>query len=226
MEQKNLNAVKSTPAGKIKVLIADDHQMFIDGLKSWLQREKRIEVVAQALNGEEAYNIICRQPIDLLISDISMPVMTGLDLAKKVKQNFPHIKVLIISMYKDREIVSEVLMAEADGYILKNADKQEFFDAIHKLAGDGTHYSNEILSIMLEKVKKEKKKDLMLNLLSEREIEIVKLIMQEFSSEEIGEKLFISKSTVDTHRKNILEKTQVKTIVGLCKFAFTYDLAG
>jgi DNA-binding NarL/FixJ family response regulator len=153
-----------------------------------------------------------------------MPEMNGIELTKKVKENFPQVKVLVVTMYNDREIVSEVLMAEADGYVLKNASKNEFLKAINKLADHGTYYSNEILSIMLEKVKKEKKQGNELKNLSEREVEILKLIMQEYSSEQIAEKLFISKNTVDTHRKNILEKTQIKTLVGLCKFAFRNNL--
>lgn len=211
---------------KIRILIADDHQMFIDGLKALLLPEKNIEVIAQALRGDEAYDILCKENIDLLITDISMPGMTGIELTKKVKDKFPEVKVLVVSSYNDREIVSEILMAEADGYILKNTDKKELLSAIYKIADDGTWYSNEILSIMLEKVKKEKKTTEEIKHLSEREIEVLKLIMQEFSSEEIAEKLFISKSTVDTHRKNILEKTGVKTIVGLCKFAFRCNFAG
>lgn len=209
---------------KIKILIADDHQMFIDGLKALLQFEKNIEVIAQALRGDDAYDILCKQDIDLLITDISMPGMTGIELTKKVKDKFPHVKVLVVSMYNDREIVSEILLAEADGYILKNTSKQELLSAINKLTDHGTYYSNEILSIMLEKIKKEKKQEGETKLLSPRELEIIKLIMQEYSSEQIAEKLFISKSTVDTHRKNILEKSQMKTLVGLCKFAFRNHL--
>jgi DNA-binding NarL/FixJ family response regulator len=209
---------------KIRTLIADDHSMFIDGLKVLLKQDEHIEVVAEALNGAEAYNVICKQPIDLLITDISMPEMNGIELTKKVKQNFPQVKVLVITTYNDREIVSEILMAEADGYVLKNADRKEFLRAINKIADYGAYFQNEILSIMLEKVKKEKKQGDELKNLSEREIEILKLIMLEYSSEQIAEKLFISKNTVDTHRKNILEKTKIKTLVGLCKFAFRNNL--
>jgi DNA-binding NarL/FixJ family response regulator len=211
---------------KIRTLIADDHSMVIEGLHALLKQDENIEVIASALNGVEAYKIICSQQVDLLITDINMPEMDGIALTKRVKENFPHIKVMVLSMYNDREIVSEILMAEADGYILKNAGKQELLNAIHKLADHGTYYSNEILSIMLEKVKKEKKKEDELKDLSEREREILKLIMQEYSSEQIAGKLFISKHTVDTHRKNILEKTQIKTLVGLCKFAFRNSLLG
>ena len=218
---------KNQPAlgGKLKILIADDHQMFIDGLKVLLQLEKNIEVVSHALRGDAAYTIISEQPVDLLITDINMPGMNGIELTRKVKENFPQIKILVVSMYNDHEIVSEILMAEADGYVLKNADKEELLSAIYKIADNGTHYSNEILSIMFEKVKKEKKKE-ETKQLSEREIEIVKLIMQEYSSGQIAVKLSISKNTVDSHRKNILEKTQAKTLVGLCKFAYKNNLVG
>lgn len=212
------------PIKKIKILIADDHQMFIDGLKALLQPEKNLEVIAQALRGDEAFEILCNENIDLLITDISMPGITGIELTKKVKEKFPDVPVLVLSMYNDREIVSEILLAEADGYILKNTSKQELLNAIYKLADHGTYYSNEILSIMLEKVKKEKKQENEINLLSPREVEIIKLIMQEYSSEQIAEKLSIRKSTVDTHRKNIFEKSQIKTLVGLCKFAFRNHL--
>ncbi|MHB8403324.1 MAG: response regulator, partial [Bacteroidia bacterium] len=162
--------------------------------------------------------------IDLLITDISMPEMNGIELTKKVKKEFPNVKVLVLSMHNDREIVSEILMAEADGYILKNARKHELLNAIHKIANNSTYYCNEILSIMMEKIKKETKVAKEVKELSARELEIIKLIMQEFSSEEIANTLSISKNTVDTHRKNILEKIKVKTVVGLCKFAFRNHL--
>jgi DNA-binding NarL/FixJ family response regulator len=214
MEKKN----------KIRVLIADDHVMFIDGLKVLLKQNGNIEVIAEALNGVAAYDIICEQQLDLLITDISMPGMNGIELIKKVKQNFPQIKILVVTMYNDREIVGEILMAEADGYVLKNADRKEFLSAINKIADYGTYFQNEVLSIMLEKVKKEKMQGNELKNLSDREIEILKLIMHEYSSEQIAEKLCISKNTVDSHRKNILEKTHIKTLVGLCKFAFRNNL--
>lgn len=209
---------------KIRTLIADDHVMFIDGLKVLLKQDEKIEVIAEALNGIEAYDIIENQQIDLLITDVSMPEMSGIELVKRVKQNFPQVKILVVTMYNDREIVSEILMAEADGYVLKNADRKEFLRAINKIADNGTYFQNEVLSIMLEKVKKEKAHGDELKIITERETEILKLIMQEYSSEQIAEKLFISKNTVDTHRKNILEKTQIKTLVGLCKFAFRNNL--
>ncbi|MBS1647397.1 MAG: response regulator transcription factor [Bacteroidetes bacterium] len=209
---------------KIKILIVDDHQIFIDGLKALLQQEDEIQIVGQALNGEDALLALQETTTDLLITDISMPGMSGIKLTQKVKEKYPEIKVLVISMHNDREIVSEILLAEADGYILKNANRADLMDAVSKIADHGTYYSKEILAIMLERVKRGKKQEDKAQLLSPRETEIVKLIMQENSSEQIAQKLFISKGTVDTHRKNILEKLQIKTLVGLCKFAFQNHL--
>ncbi|PKP02283.1 MAG: DNA-binding response regulator [Bacteroidetes bacterium HGW-Bacteroidetes-9] len=208
----------------VSILIADDHQMFIDGLKALLKREKNIQVIGEVSNGDEALEFIRKQQPDLLITDISMPGMSGVELTRKVKQNYPDIKVLVLSMYNDREIVSEILMSEAEGYILKNTGRQELMNAIHRIADNSTYYSNEVLNIMMTRLKKQKTIEKNTALLTPREIEIVKLIMEELSSEEIADKLFISKRTVDTHRKNIIQKTNTRTLVGLLKFAIENNL--
>lgn len=204
---------------KENLLIVDDHQMFIDGVKSLLRNQSEFNIVAEALNGKLALEIIEKQKIDIVITDISMPVMTGIELTKIIKTRYPEIKVIVVSMHNDRAVVSEIMMAEAEGYILKNTGKKELFEALNKVANNGTYYSNEVLSIMMEKIKTEKKTKEEIKPLTEREIEILKLIVEEYSSEQIAEKLFISKRTVDTHRTNILVKTNSKTIVGLIKFA-------
>lgn len=210
--------------GPIRILIADDHQMFIDGLKALLKREKNIHIVAEVSNGADALDFIKKQQPDILITDISMPGMSGVELTKLVKQHYPDVRVLVLSMYNDREIVGEILMSEAEGYILKNTGRQELINAIQRIAGNSTYYSNEVLNIMMTRMKKQKVIEKNTALLTPREIEIVKLIMQEFSSEEIADKLFISKRTVDTHRKNIIQKTNTKTLVGLLKFALENNL--
>jgi DNA-binding NarL/FixJ family response regulator len=202
-----------------KILIVDDHQMFIDGLKSLLRKQETFIVAAEALNGQEALDIIEKQPIDIVISDISMPVMSGIELTRIIKEKYPIIKIIIVSMHNDQSVVSEIIMAEAEGYILKNTGKKELFDALNKVANHGTYYSNEVLSVMMQNIKVEKKTIEEIHPLSEREIEILQLIVEEYSSEQIAEKLFISKRTVDTHRINILSKTNSKTLVGLIKYA-------
>lgn len=208
---------------ELRILIVDDHQMFMDGVKALLRNEKHLKFVAEALNGEAALEILAQQEIDLLITDISMPGMSGTELTRQVKQVYPDIKVLVITMYNDRAIVSEILMAEAEGYILKNTGKEELMAAIDRIADNGTYYSREILEIMLQ-TSIQQQKEPEQKALTPREIEIVQLVSQEFSTAAIAEKLFISPRTVDTHRKHILEKTGSRTIVGLMKYAFQHQL--
>jgi DNA-binding NarL/FixJ family response regulator len=205
---------------ELKIVIADDHQMFIDGIKALLKKESKFNFVHEALNAEDALSYIRKNTIDLLITDISMPGMSGTELTKIIKREFPQIKVMVVTMFNDPAIVNEILQSEAEGYILKNTGKQELLNAISKIMDSGTFYSNEVMNLML---KHNKKKNLEINNkedLTAREKEILKLVCEEYTTAGIAEKLFISPRTVDTHRKNILEKTQSKTIVGLIKYAF------
>ncbi|NJN41868.1 MAG: response regulator transcription factor [Flammeovirgaceae bacterium] len=207
-----------------KLMIVDDHQMIIDGVKALLEDQTQFQVVAESLSGLTAFDMLDQIEVDLIITDLSMPEMSGIDLIKKVKEHFPHIRILVLSMHNDRETISEILMSEAEGYILKNTGKQELLNALDRINNNSTYYSTEVLSLMLDKVKQDKKKEEAIQQLTERELEVLLLITEELSSEEIAEKLFISKRTVDSHRKSILSKTKVKTLVGLMKFAFQYGL--
>lgn len=206
------------------ILIVDDHQMFIDGIQSLLLGQDKYQIKFEANDGQTALEILDGNEIDILISDLSMPGMSGSELVKIVKEKYHDIKVLVLSMHNNRETVGEILMAEAEGYILKNTGKKELLNALDRITEDSTFYSKEVMSLMLEKVQKEKRINEETQSLTEREIEILQLIVKEFSSEEIADQLFISKRTVDTHRKHILKKTASKTIVGLIKFAFRNEL--
>jgi len=210
----------------IKILLVDDDQMFLDGIKTMLSKEKTIEVVAEANNGKQALEKLAEVSVDLVITDISMPEMSGTELTKRIKESYPQVKVLVLTMYNDREIIHEIVMTEAEGYILKNSDKRELINAINRIADYGTYYSNEVISIMTENyVIKEKIRDRTHDL-SSREKEIIALICQELTTAEIAKKLFLSPLTVETHRKNILRKTNSKTLVGLIKFAIDNKLTG
>src|SRR6218665_1399023 len=213
-----------TEQKKIRLMIVDDHQMFIDGVKSLLRKEKQFEFIAEANTGEDALRLLSEQVPDILISDISMPGMSGKELVQAIKKEYPGVKILVLSMHNEADVISDIMYMEAEGYILKNIGKQELVTALQKLSDGGTHYSDEVLLSLMRKVKKENKKEKETITLSDREIEIVKLIAQEFSNEEIAEKLFLSKRTVETHRKNIHQKTGIKTVVGLIKFAIRNDL--
>lgn len=208
----------------LSIVLVDDHQMFLDGIKTMLSKEKNIVVVAEANNGRQALEKLIELTVDLVITDINMPEMSGTELTKKIKELYPQIKVLVLTMYNDREIIHEIVMTEAEGYILKNSDKRELINAINRIADNGTYYSNEVIAIMTENyVAKEKVRD-RTHELSSREKEIIALICQELTSAEIAERLFLSPLTVETHRKNILRKTNSKTLVGLIKYAIDNKL--
>jgi DNA-binding NarL/FixJ family response regulator len=205
---------------KTNILVVDDHQLVIDGLKSMLSSEKNYVVKDEALNGQQALEMITAKPdgYQLVITDITMPLMSGIELCKIIKEKFPYIKVLILSMHNSITIVKDALNAEADGYMLKNTGQEEFLNAIDRVLGDGTYFSQDILPIILNLFQKEKKETLK-STLTQREKEVLELIVQEYTSKEIADKLFISKQTVDTHRINIMQKTDCKTLVGLIKYA-------
>lgn len=210
----------------VSILIADDHQMVIDGLCSMLQNEKRYVVNGQANNGQEAFDQILSKPdsFDLLVTDISMPLLTGTELCKMVKSQFPHIQVLILSMYNNAQAIKEAVMAEADGYILKNSGREELLQALHRISNEGTYFSQAIVPIIYNQYQKQKIQDEALGQLTVREKEVLKLIVNEHTSEEIAEKLFISKKTVDNHRQHLLEKCNCKSTVGLVKYAIKTGL--
>lgn len=204
---------------QLRLLVVDDHQMLIDGIKSLLRRQERFNVVAEALDAETALEIIREGNIDMAITDIRLPGKSGIDLVKIVKKELPKVKMLVLSMHHDRGIASEVLMSEADGYILKNAGKKELIAALEKIADHSTYFSREVLQSMMERMKMEKQQEETRDPLTPRELEVLELICEEYSSAQIADKLFISRRTVDTHRTHILEKTGSTTLVGLIKFA-------
>jgi DNA-binding NarL/FixJ family response regulator len=211
---------------KINILLADDHQMMIDGIKDMLSKDPGYIVTAEANNGQMAYEMLAASPgnFQLLLTDISMPLLSGTQLCRMVKDQFPHIQVLILSMYNNATAVQEAIFAEADGYILKNAGRDELLKAVHRITNGGTYFSQDIVPIIYNQYHKQKIQDEQISHLSAREKEILGLIVKELTSEEIAEKLFISKKTVDNHRANILVKTQCRSTIGLVKFAIKSGL--
>jgi DNA-binding NarL/FixJ family response regulator len=205
----------------INIIIADDHQIMLDGVKNILLQDASMHVMAEANNGQEAYEKIAAQAenIHLLITDISMPLLSGTQLCRMVKDSFPHIQVLILSMYNSSTAVKEAVLAEADGYILKNAGVTELRKAIHRIINGGTYFADDIVPLLYNQYHHEKQQQENLSLLTAREREILALIVKEMTSEEIASELHISKKTVDNHRQHLLEKTGCKSTVGLVKFA-------
>ncbi|WP_118972229.1 response regulator transcription factor [Taibaiella koreensis] len=206
---------------RMPILIADDHQLVIDGLKSMLVSEPQYHIAAEANDGEQAWDLITATSgqFRLLITDVNMPLLSGVALCRRVKQSYPGIKVLIVSMYNSVSVVKEAVAAEADGYILKNTGKTEFLKALHRISDGGTYFTQDILPIIYGQYQKEKQQEEALDHLSQREKEILALIVKEHTSEEIAAQLFISKKTVDNHRAHLLEKTNCKSTIGLVKYA-------
>jgi DNA-binding NarL/FixJ family response regulator len=210
----------------INLLLADDHQIVIDGLKFMLSAEKQINIKHTSNSTNEVLSFLDKQAsqINILITDINMPTVSGIELCRLVKNQYPHIKVLVLSMYSSKEIIKEALMAEADGYMLKSAGREKLLEAIFKISNDGTYFSEEIIPIIYSQISVEKQKQEQLANISDREKEILILIAKELSSEQIAEKLFISIKTVGNHRQNILAKCNCKSSVGLVKYAIKTGL--
>ena len=206
------------------ILIADDHEMFLDGVRLILKQQPGLSVAAQALNGHDLLQLLTQQEFDLVITDLNMPGMKGIDLIKTIKQRHPGTKVLVISMHNDHELVHEILLAEAEGYVLKNSGKTELLAAVNAILDGKTHYEKAVLDMMIAHVKHKARTHPPSKPLSNREQEILQLIVEELTSRDIADKLFISKLTVDKHRLNIMEKTGAKTLVGLIRYAIQNGL--
>jgi DNA-binding NarL/FixJ family response regulator len=215
----------------IKLLIADDHQLFIDGLRMLLESEPHIQVVGQALNGEEVLAVLGAQEADIVLLDINMPDTDPVHLVKTIRAKHRRTRIVILTMYHGTRYYSKLIRHGINGYLYKSEGKAVFLEAIEKAMRGETYISKELLTdVAAPKGTNSPAFDLHLatpeNVLTKREIEILKLVAQEYSNQEIGEKLFISTSTVDTHRKHILLKLGVRNTVGLVKYCLQNNLLG
>jgi two-component system, NarL family, nitrate/nitrite response regulator NarL len=208
------------------ILTVDDHQLILDGLKLLLEQNPKFKVVAEANDGVEALAHIQNHlhDIHVVLTDISMPQMDGIQLCKELKRHHPQVKVIMLTMYSTIAIIDAAIEAEADGLLLKNAGSQELFKALHRVIHHSTYFSREVAPLISNQVKYVRETKELLDKITQREYEILKLIIEEFTSEEIASKLFISKKTVDNHRSHLLEKTGSKSTIGLVKFALQAGL--
>ena len=208
----------------IRIVIADDHKIIRVGLRGLLEREKDIEVTGEAASADEVLNILAIHPTDVVLMDIDLGDSNGIATTLKIKEIYPLIHVLGLTMHEEPDYIIKMLEAGASGYLLKNAGREELLAAIHAVAKGDSYFSQKVSATLLQAITRQKenpeqKKPTVETPLSDREIEVLRLITQEYSNGEIAEKLFISIRTVDTHRRNLLEKLQVKNTVGLVKYA-------
>lgn len=205
----------------IKIIIADDHQLFIEGVHSLINSMKNIEIIAEASNGQMLIDTLKHTTCDLILMDINMPIIDGVEATKQIKKTHPEIKILMLTMFSSKDYIEKLLRAGADGYLLKNTDVVELKEAIESLMRGESYFSKEVTERIMEGLQKKKHDDKNKHFieLTEREIDVLKLIVQEFTTAEIAEKLYISTHTVETHRKNLISKLNVRNIAGLVKYA-------
>ena len=205
-----------TDAKPKRIFIVDDHQMVIDGINLMLEGLPEFVVAGQCTQPTEAIELLKTAGVDILITDVGMPAMSGVELSRIVKSRFPEIKILALSMFGESQVIAEMIDAGISGYILKNSGKRELIEALNKIASGQNYFSQEI-TLQLMKPFKRNHEELKL---TDREIEIIRMIEKDMTTKDIAETLFISERTVETHRKNILHKTNTQTVVGLLKYAY------
>lgn len=202
----------------IRIAILDDHQIVIDGLKLLLSREADFDIVLEDTNG---FNLLERLPhhaIDMVLTDIMMPIMDGYEFSKQVKAGFPGIKMVTLSMNGEGDLAKKLIEeVKVDGYLLKTANREELIQAIRTIYNGGTYYSEEVLNEWkaYESMLKQNEEIH----LTHREIEIIQCMAKDLTNKQIADSLFISERTVETHRKNIFRKTNTHTPMTLVEFA-------
>ncbi len=206
---------------KIKVFIVDDHQLVIDGISSLLLHEPEFEITGTCNRSGDALPLLDKKPADIVLTDVHMPDITGVELARMLRKKHPHIYVVALSMYGDIHVVRQMLDSGISGYILKNTGKRELIEALKKVAKGENYLSPEITRELMNAVKSN---DQLAVHLTNREIEIIRLIEKELGNKQIADTLCISERTVETHRKNIFRKTDTQSIVGLLKFAYEHKI--
>lgn len=212
-----------------KILIVDDHEVVRDGLKNILTSLDNISIAGEAGNGEDAVKMYSSLKPDLVIMDISMPGMNGIEATRVIKEKDPDARILILTMHDNQEYLNQIIRSGAKGFILKNTDKEELLDAVRTVASGDNFFSKDISKLIIDNyirtAKETEKSDAYKEVpLTKREIEILKLIASGYSNQEIANILYISYNTVDTHRKNIMHKLSIKNTAGLVRYAIEKGL--
>lgn len=208
----------------INIIIADDHALFLEGVQTALQHEEDINIIGTAINGNEVLKICAQNEIDIILMDIGMPILDGIETTKIISEQYPNTKIIALTMFDDIVNLNKMISAGASGYLLKTVDKEELCLAIRRVNKGSKHFSS---TITLENfLAKNKVKDVFLQEdLSSREREILILISRGKSTAEISTELNIASRTVDTHRQNIMKKVGVHNISGLIRYAFSIGIS-
>ena len=212
---------------RIKILIVDDHDLIINGIKSLLASIDSFHIIGEAMNGQQAVEQSIKLNPDVIIMDISMPIMSGIEATKIILEKLPNIKVLALTQHEDSEYVKQVMKAGGSGYLLKNSKKADFVKAINDVYEGKSYFSKKISELLLNNlIDNEPNKDEDENKinLTKREKEIIQKIASELNNTQIADELNISLRTVETHRRNIMQKLDMKNVVSLIKYAVSNNL--
>ncbi len=212
----------------MRILIVEDHRILLDSLALLLSGMNDVEVISKHTNGRQVLNALEIEPtIDLVVSDVQMPIMGGIELTLKLRERFPHVKICLLTVADQPEAVKEAIRAGADGYVLKSAERSELETALNMITKGNKFYSEQVLMLLANDTSLEFISDIdkpQKISITKRELEVLKLIAQEFSGTQIAEKLFIGSSTVETHRKHLMQKLGVQTTIGLVKYALKFQI--
>lgn len=214
----------------IKIAIADDEELFRQGISFILGKEQNFEIIIQAENGQELLDLLKENEDvpDIILMDLKMPVLNGVETTKIIKKEYPDIKIIAVTSYYSKPFISNMIAIGAVSYLAKNSTPKQVIETINNVFDKGFCYDENVMMIIHENVinptNKAKRSVFDTNYLTKREIEILKLICKQYTTNEIGEKLFISPRTVEGHRNNLLLKTDTKNTAGLVVFAFQHQI--
>lgn len=212
----------------MRILVAEDQRIVLDSLVMLLSSIDGIEVVSKHTNGRQVLTALEIEPdIDVVVSDLQMPLMGGIELTLQLRERFPDVKICLLTVADESDAIKEAIRAGADGYVLKNAERTELETALAMIAKGHKYYSEQVLMKLANETSIELTPDVdkpQRITLTKRELDVLKLIAQEFSGTQIAEKLFISPTTVETHRKHLMQKLGAQTTIGLVKYAIKFQI--
>ncbi len=211
----------------IQMMIVDDHQVVIDGISALLEKIQDVQISYYASDGKTALDILRHHPeINMVLLDINLPDINGISLCQKIKNNYPYVKIMALTMHHESSFITKMIKAGADGYLLKNTGKEELLEAIYVVQNGENYYSKQVKDFLVAGLKPVSRylQETIVQKITRREKEILKLIVEELTTDEIAAKLFISSSTVISHRKSLLRKLQAKNTAGLVKAAYEFNL--
>jgi DNA-binding NarL/FixJ family response regulator len=208
----------------VRIALCDDHRIVTDGLRLLLEDSPEVEYVGAASNGSEALYLVQHVQADVLLTDLDMPEMNGLQLTERVKQSLPQVRVLVLSMHDEPAMVRQAMEAGADGYLVKSAGREEVLLAIREVAAGRKHFGSGVMAGFMKQDAPSHRGSEVLKDLSEREVEVLAGIAEGLGNKEIGERLFISPRTVDTHRTNLMKKLGIHHVAGLVRLAIKAGL--